>query len=159
MLQAIKGAAGVGVPHDDPSVVVTKKPIGGGGDPVRPPSVAVNGLGAGTGIGECRHLNGLLVECRTMVIGAAASDGGDREMALSGLAVEQPFQEVQAAPQEDRTLERRAGRDHRFGEGGVGVGEARLGPRPSGMPARVWSSHRRHRRAEQRAQTCRRDRR
>ncbi len=110
ILQAVKGAAGCGVPHDDPRVVVTEKPIGGSGDPVRPPSVAVNSLGAGTGIGQRRHLNGLLVESRAVVVGTTASRGGDREMAVSVLAVEQPFQEVQSALQEDRTLERGARR-------------------------------------------------
>ena len=92
-------------------------------------------FGAGTGIGKGRHLNGLLVESRTVVIGAAATDGGDGEVALSGLAGEQPVQEVQSVLQQDRTVESRAGRNDRFGERGVGVGEAWLGPWPPRMLA------------------------
>ena len=60
--------------------------------------LAVDCVGTGTGVGEGRHLNGLLVETGTMVVGATAPDGGDGEMALSGLAVEQPLQEVQPVP-------------------------------------------------------------
>ena len=87
-LEAIKGTPGLGVPHDDSTVIVTQKPSCGRGDPVHPTSVAVHGFGAGTGIGECRHLNGLLVKTRTMVSRTTASDRGDREMAVSRLAVE-----------------------------------------------------------------------
>ena len=96
-LQAIKGSAGCGVPHDDRSVVVTLKPVCGGADAVHPPPVVVNRHGAGTRIGHCRHFDGLLVESRSMVCGAATPDGRDREMPLVALAIEQPCQEIQPA--------------------------------------------------------------
>src|SRR5208283_436821 len=113
-LQAVKGPAGVGIPHDDALVVVPAKPICGRGDAVRPPSVAVDGPGPGTGVGKRRHLNGLLVESGTMVAGTTAADGGYREIAARGLAVEQPFQEVQPSAQEGRTPQSGTGRNHCF---------------------------------------------
>ena len=104
--QAIEGATRGVVPHDDPGVIVTEKPIGGSHDPFLPLLVADNGRGTGTGISEGRHLNGLLVESRTFVIGTATSYRGDREMAVLGLPGEQPFQELQSVLHEGRTLER-----------------------------------------------------
>ena len=71
IVEAVETSARGGIPHDDPAVIVAEEPIGGGGDPVAPLLVAVNGPGAGTRIGECRHLNGLLVESRTVVVGTA----------------------------------------------------------------------------------------
>ena len=90
-------------------------------------------VGAGTGICEGRHLNGLLVETRTFVIGTIASHGSDREMTVLGLPGEQPFQELQTVLHEGRTLEQGAGRDHRFGERCVRVGQARFWPKPPGL--------------------------
>ena len=77
----------------------------GGGDPVRPPSVAVNFGHAGTRIGECSHLNRLLVKSGSSVGGTASSDRGDREMSVSSLSSEQPIQQLQPAPQKNWAIE------------------------------------------------------
>ena len=53
---------------------------------MHPTWVPVDSLSAGTGIGKCRHLNGLLVVPRTQVVGATAPNWGDRQMAELGFA-------------------------------------------------------------------------
>ena len=62
--------------------------------------------------------------------GPRPADGGDREVTVGGLVVEQPLQQVQAALSQRPVVQRDAGGDHRLGEDRVGVGEPRLGPGP-----------------------------
>ena len=101
--QTVERPPGVGVPHDRADVVVAAEPGSRHADGVSPAPVVVNGSGTCAGVGEGGHLNGLLIESRSLVAGTAAAGGGDGEMTAAGLAFDQPFQEVQPS-------RRRAGR-------------------------------------------------
>ena len=98
-------------------------------------AVAVKVEGAGARIGQRRDLDRLLVEPRGSVLGSRSSHGSDGEMPMLGLMTEQPLQQIQPALHERRTIESRSGRNHRLGESGVRVGEARFGPGPSRVSA------------------------
>jgi len=130
-LQAVEPSACVCIPHEDTSVISTEEPICGAGESDFPVLAAVNFEGADTGIGESRRLNRLLIEPGIWVSGGASPDRSHREMSASRLTSHEPFEELQAAPLERRSIEGRAGRDHRFGQNCVCVRKAWFGPRPT----------------------------
>ena len=106
-LQAVKAPAGCRVPHEDAPVVVTKKPVRRGGDPVRPPSVAVDGPARAQASASAATSMGCWSNPGPSSSGPLPPTGVTERWPSTGLTVEQPLQEVQARARGERTFERR----------------------------------------------------
>ena len=111
-------------------VVVAEEPVDGAVQAVGPPAVAGQLEGPPAGVGQRCHLDRLLVEGGPGLPRSPTTHWCHREVALEGLQVEQPPQKSKAVSQHVVIGQPPPGRDQRFSDRGVGVGQARLRPRP-----------------------------
>ena len=147
-VQAVEAAAGLRVPHDAgrrrcrPGTRRRRSRMPSGQTGLR-----VDGRGAGARVGEGGHLDRLLIEARAgRPPVPRPADRGDRQVAVGGLVVEQPLQQVQAALAQRRSSSATPAAIIASGEDRVGVGQTRLRPGPVGVAVGLRRRRRRSRR-------------
>src|SRR5664279_5124002 len=95
-MEPVVSTAGGRVEHGHTTVVVAFEPGPGPLHLVPPPWIAGGAVRERAGVGQRRHLDGLLVERGSDLARAAATDGSHRVVAVQDLDGEQEIEQLQA---------------------------------------------------------------